>query len=302
MLKKSNILALVGGGKLPKFSKNKIIIWDDHQGLVMRQIRLNSNIIKVKISEEVIIGIIIDKIYILNINTLETIDILETFNNPEGIFSMSYDLNVLNIAFPYSKCKGKVEIRNYDITKITFNKNEPKIIIAHESNIAYITMNIQGTIMATASDKGTLIRLFNIEKAELITELRRGSKNTKINCLAIDINTEFIGCTSESHTVHIFDIHEVNKIIKKNDEKDKSNEDNKKEKAVFGKSYGFIKINERSFAKLKVIEEKVILGFCPKNSIVILTLDGKFQKASYDIKSWGNCKVIEENYIKTDFN
>ena len=215
MLKKSNILVLVGGGILPKFSKNKIIIWDDHQGIVMRQIRLNSNIIKVKIREEVIIGIVIDKIYILNINTLENLDILETFNNPEGIFSLSYDINLFNIAFPHSKCKGKVEINNYDLTKITYQKNEPKIIVAHESNIAYITMNIQGTIMATASDKGTLIRLFNIAKGDMITELRRGSKNAKINCLSIDINTEFLACSSESHTVHIFDIHEVNKIIEK---------------------------------------------------------------------------------------
>ena len=194
-----------------------------------------------------------------------------------------------------------MEINNYDLTKITYQKNEPKIIVAHESNIAYITMNIQGTIMATASDKGTLIRLFNIAKGDMITELRRGSKNAKINCLSIDINTEFLACSSESHTVHIFDIHEVNKIIEKNDEKDKTNEDNQKEKAAFGKSYGFIKINERSFAKIKIIEEKAILGFCPKNSIIILTLDGKFQKASYDIKG-GSCKVIEENYIKSDFN
>ena len=301
MLKKTNILALVGGGKLPKFSENKITIWDDHQGIIIRQIRLNSNIIKVKIRDDTIIGIVIDKIYVININTLETIDIVETFINPHGIFSISYHIIDFYIAFPHSKCKGKVQLENYIVSKEIRKEDKQKLIQAHESNIAYITMNNEGTILATASDKGTLIRLFNVLKLEMITELRRGAKNVKINCLAFDLNTQYIGCTSDVGTVHIFDIHEVNKVIEKEEENTKINDENKKEKAKFGKLYGFIKINERSFAKFKVQEEKSILGFCQKDSIIILSPEGKFQRASYD-KSGGNCKKLEENFIKIAYN
>ena len=44
MLNKSNILALVGGGKNPKFSLNKVILWDDQQGRVISELRFGSNV------------------------------------------------------------------------------------------------------------------------------------------------------------------------------------------------------------------------------------------------------------------
>ena len=272
MLKKSNILALVGGGTLPKFSKNKIIIWDDHQGKIMIQIRFNSNIIKVKLREDCIISILENRIYLLDINTLETIDILDTFDNPNGIFSMSNINNKLNIAFPQNK--GKIQLEYYNIIKENFKKDETKIINAHESFIAFLTLNNEGNVLATASDKGTLIRLFNVYNQEMIAELRRGTKNTTINCLAFDINTEFIACTSEVGTVHIFYIHEINKLFEKNEDKTKSNnEGNKKEK---NKNTKIIKVKERSFAKFKVQEKKSVLRFVQNNSFVVLTSDGKF--------------------------
>ena len=280
MLNKSNILALVGGGTLPKFSKNKIVIWDDHQGIIMMQIRFNSDIIKVKMREDCIISILENRIYLLEINTLETIDIIDIFDNPNGIFSMSNINNKLNIAFPQNK--GKIQLEYYNIIKENFKKDETKIINAHESYIAFLTLNNEGNVLATASDKGTLIRIFNVYNQEMITELRRGTKNTTINCLAFDINTEFVACTSEVGTVHIFDIHEINKLFEKNEDKNKSNnESNKKEK---NKNTKLIKIKERSFAKFKVQEKKSIIRFVQNNSFVVLTSDGKFYKAFFDTK------------------
>ena len=57
MIKTTNILALVGGGKNPKFPLNHIIIWDDSKIRVIREIRLNSIVLNVKLKMELIIGV-----------------------------------------------------------------------------------------------------------------------------------------------------------------------------------------------------------------------------------------------------
>ena len=302
MLYKTNILALVGGGIYPKFSINKITIWDNHQDKIISQIRFNSEVIKVKIRKDVIIGALQDRIYIINIITLETIDILETYNNPQGIFSISYTSNELLIAFPYAKTKGKVQLENFFLTLEESQKNEQKIINAHESQIAYISMNNEGTILATASDKGTLIRIFLISRSDHpISVLRRGKKNVKMNCLVFDLNNEIIGCTSDVGTTHVFNITEINKFIndKKHEEQKVEKKEeimNKKEKLKISKNTAIkLAVNERSFGKFKIQEAQSILGFYQDNRMMLITSKGTYYKVQYDTKE--GCKKLEEGNI-----
>ena len=52
MLDSTNILALVGGGKKPKYSKFKVIIWDDKKGQETSEIRFGSCVRAIKIKKE----------------------------------------------------------------------------------------------------------------------------------------------------------------------------------------------------------------------------------------------------------
>ena len=306
MLKRTNILALVGGGKVPCYPPNKLIIWDDHQGKIISKLRFNENILNVRLRNDKIITIFQNKIYIFNINTLETIKILDTYINPEGIMGISNgDNDKLIIAYPFES-QGNVILK--DIISLNKIETTKKIIKAHDSGIACISVNKDGTLLGTSSDKGTILRIFSTVDGTKLSEFRRGTTYVEMNNITFDLNNKFIGCTSNVGTIHFFSLSGIMKTLnEENEEKQNdtqmSEEEPKNTKSLLGKIGGLFGVKssyfdtERYFAKFRVQEENSLLGFGLENTIIVITMDGKYYKAAYDPKKGGDCCQIEMKNI-----
>ena len=52
--------------------------------------------------------------------------------------------------------------------------------------------------------------------------------------------------------------------------------------------------SEKSFAQVRISEEKSICTFGEDNTIIIVCLNGKYYKAQMDLDKGGECKIIEE--------
>ena len=298
MLNKSNILALVGGGLIPKFSKNKINIYDAHQELIISQIRFNSYITYVKLRKDSIIGFIKNKIYIINLNTLETIDIIDIDPINKPICGISKSNDALLIAFPQKNIKGNIEIRKYNISLIK-NKNDNLTINAHESSIIFITINNEGTLLASGSEKGDYLRIFNTSNGDLLAELKR-EKKSKIVSMSFEIKCEMIGYISDVGKAYIYDITELKKEINNNgeDNKKKNNKNEYNKIENLNKIHEKHKIKEKPFSKFEVKEMKNLIGFMEPRSIIILNMEGKFYRASYNVKPGKKCLLVEESFLK----
>ena len=290
MLNRSNILALIGGGKSPRYSANKLVLWDDHKQKEISEMRFMSSVKNVKMKKDRIFAVTEDKIYVFNFNTLELFDTLETKNNTKGIISISIIGNI--IAYPDKDIIGSVKIKDYD-------KQADKTINAHKGPINFLQLNKDGTILATASDKGTLIRLFDTSTGEQIQELRRGTENAEIYSISFDDTNRFLAVSSDRKTVHIF-------IINKEDQSEQNeNEENtiSNKKSMFGNFANFFGMGKKyfnsewSFAQFKVNSNKTICTFGKDNTIIVVSNDGKYYKASFDPKVGGECKKIDEQSI-----
>lgn len=78
------------------------------------------------------------------------------------------------------------------------------IIIAHQSALTALSITPDGRCIATASSKGTLVRVFDGHSTKLIKELRRGADPARIFSLAFKPDGTGLACASDKGTVHIF--------------------------------------------------------------------------------------------------
>ena len=116
-----------------------------------------------------------------------------TLKEPIGLLQLTCWFAVTGVT------KGNVRVELYDLRK-------SHLLPAHESELAAISLNQQGTRLATASDKGTLIRVFDTHTGELLKELRRGMNAAAITCLTFNKAAEYLACSSDKGTVHIFSL------------------------------------------------------------------------------------------------
>lgn len=115
-----------------------------------------------------------------------------------GVGAMSPSADAPLLAYPSSDQEGSLQIFN------TLTLQPVCAIQAHRTPVTKAAFNIDGTLLATASDRGTIVRVFNSESGAKLHQLRRGSYAATIHCLSFSLQSSMLAVTSDSDTVHIF--------------------------------------------------------------------------------------------------
>ena len=172
MLFRCNILALVGGGRNPRYPPNKVMIWDDHQNRCIGELSFRSEVKAVRMSRERVVVVLEYKIYVYNFADLNLLHTIETISNPRGLCALCADSRSCVLACSGLQ-KGHVRIELFDITRTT-------LVAAHESTLSCLALNLDGTRLATASQRGTLVRLWDTRSGQRLQEVRRGARQRQV--------------------------------------------------------------------------------------------------------------------------
>ena len=87
-----------------------------------------------------------------------------------------------------------------------YEKNKSFKIPAHNGALSAICLNFAGTLLATASEKGTIIRIYSTETGQPLQEVRRGTEKAEIYSICFDMKSQRLACSSDHGTIHVFQV------------------------------------------------------------------------------------------------
>ena len=160
-----------------------------------------NTILSVKLNRKRLIICLENQLYIHSLNDdLSVLWIIRnTPPNPHGLFALTPQEERSYLAYPASEKSGEVQI--FD----TIDLKNKILIPAHDNPLAALSFNQQGTMLASASEKGTVIRVHSVDDGICLYEFRRGyARCVDIYSLSFSVDSTFLAASSSTETVHIF--------------------------------------------------------------------------------------------------
>eukprot|EP01062_Namystynia_karyoxenos_P015560 TRINITY_DN15646_c0_g1_i2.p2 TRINITY_DN15646_c0_g1~~TRINITY_DN15646_c0_g1_i2.p2 ORF type:complete len:347 (+),score=121.24 TRINITY_DN15646_c0_g1_i2:113-1153(+) len=260
MLFRCNILALVGGGKTPCFPTNRVKLWDDHTMQVIGDLSFKDPVHAVRLRRDKVVVATGTMVYVYSFDKLELQQRYNTFDNPLGVFALSPSTSRCVLVCPALQA-GVARIEDLTDDKGGF-------LNAHESPLSMLAISSDGTLVATASEKGTLIRVFDAVTNQRKKEFRRGSEAVVIYSLSFSVDAKFIACSSSHGTIHVFSL---------DDAQGEAPAANRKSMLSALSSVSPYFASEWSYAWYKGLECPAVCAFGQhSDTLLVVCADGKF--------------------------
>jgi autophagy-related protein 18 len=176
-------------------------------------------VVAVKMNRKRLVVLLEEVAFIYDISNMKMLHQQTSPLNPSGICAISphSDRNYLAIPHyqktpqipsaqpthvPKSMVKESIsgDVLLYDLNRMV----EVTVIQAHQAPLSHIAINNDGTLMATSSEKGTVIRVFSIPDGKKLYQFRRGSMPARIYSMSFNATSTLLCVSSATETVHIF--------------------------------------------------------------------------------------------------
>ncbi|CCM01342.1 uncharacterized protein FIBRA_03392 [Fibroporia radiculosa] len=220
MLFCTSLIALVGAADQPQSSPRKLQIVNTKRQSMICELLFPSSILAVKLNRKTLVIVLEVEIYIYDISNMRLMHVIETTPNPDAIVALSPSAENSYLAYP-----SPVPSPTSPLTQPSAQPSTPStpaqqtgdvlifstrsltvanVIQAHKSPISFLSINSTGTLLATASDKGTVIRVWSIPGAEKLYQFRRGTREARIHSINFNLVSTLLAVSSAHDTVHIF--------------------------------------------------------------------------------------------------
>ncbi|PVF96264.1 hypothetical protein CPB86DRAFT_775869 [Serendipita vermifera] len=202
-LHSSSLLFLVGGSRSPHYAPNKVIFWDDAQGKEVAELEFQDRIKGIVCCRQTL-AVTLKRRIVTRMGEWETGD------NERGLVALATTPGAtlmvttghLHLITPSSSPAYQV----HHPPALRVRRDPLSHIKAHTSAITTITISPSSRYVASTSEMGTLIRIWNTENGNNAHEFRRGIDQAHFFGVAFRPDERECRACSDKGTVHVFSL------------------------------------------------------------------------------------------------
>ncbi|RKP13495.1 WD40-repeat-containing domain protein [Piptocephalis cylindrospora] len=205
MLFCTSLVALVGAGEQSNFSPRRLQIINTKRQSTICELTFPTTVLAVKLNRRRLVVLLEEQIYVYDISNMKLVHTIETSPNTNAVIALSPSSENCYLVYPSHSPSSASPFAGGDILIFdTLSLQVVNMVQAHKSPVSCVSINSDGTMMATASDKGTVIRVFSLPDAQKLYQFRRGSYPARIYGISFNLVSTLLCVSSDSDTVHIF--------------------------------------------------------------------------------------------------
>ncbi|QRV72523.1 WD repeat protein [Ceratobasidium sp. AG-Ba] len=235
----SSLLFLVGGGHAPLYPANKVIVWDAAAEQEVAELEFKERVRGLATRRGWLVVALKRRVVAFEVGTRVTRrGEWETAENERGLMALATAPDSTMLAIP-GRQLGHVQLiplppcphpppPNPPPNTVPTPKPQPvplrpdiplaptkkpvAIVVAHTTRLAALALTSSGRLLATASQRGTLIRVWDTRSGAKVRELRRGTDRADIYGIAFRGDERELCTWSDKGTVHVFKLAQQNEI------------------------------------------------------------------------------------------
>jgi autophagy-related protein 18 len=187
---------------------------------IICELTFPSAVLAVRLNRKRLAVVLEEEIYLYDIANMTLLYTIATSPNPNAICALAPSSEKCYIAYPLPKPREDIgdkrpshapplstyvapttgEVLIFDAIKL----EALNVVEAHRAPLSCVALNTDGTLLATASETGTIIRVFALPSGTKLYQFRRGTYPSTIYSMSFNLSSTLLCVSSTTDTVHIF--------------------------------------------------------------------------------------------------
>lgn len=203
-----DLVAFVGM-RSPKGSfDEKVIVFNSAQQQQLCFLELLEPVYNILLIPQFIVVVLLLKIMVYECGETPRLHAsYDTARNEDGIAAVAPLILGHVLAFP-ARLSGQVQIVDLAVLDAG-HRSTVRIVKAHKASLQCVSLSHRGTLMATASLAGTLIRVHCCVTGMLFHEFRRGADHAIISSMEFSPEDSRLAVLSDKGTLHVFNLDQL---------------------------------------------------------------------------------------------